>query len=331
MKHVFIALTSLFLTLENSVCGLYPGESRILSGDTLQQGSQQSTQVRTSVASTWTIGIYTGPSPFQLTPPANVRNPVLTAAAVNDLKVDIVAHPFMIVTDSMYYMFFTAKDGKTDKGGIGLAESRNGFDWKYRQIVILEPFVQSYPYVFKWQNDYYMIPEAHTETSVRLYKATKFPDKWKYEGDLLTGDTFISNTIVRYKDMWWMFSIRSGNETLRLFYAQDLKGPWTEHPQSPIIKNDLKTARPCGRPLVIDGNLYRLGMDCYRTYGNQVHAFQITEITTKTYSEKMIDTPLVKASSKGWNAEAMHHVDAYQIARNKWIAVVDALGKLTEE
>ena len=124
-----------------------------------------------------------------------------------------------------------------------------------------------------------------------------------------------------------MFTAKSGNETLRLFYSPDLKGQWTEHPQSPIVKKNLDIARPAGRPFVIDGILYRLGQDCYPTYGNQVHAFQITDISTKTYAEKMIDAPLVKASSKGWNAGAMHHVDAFQVALNKWIAVVDALGK----
>jgi hypothetical protein len=41
----------------------------------------------------------------------------------------------------------------------------------------------------------------------------------------------------------------------------------------------------------------------------------------------MIDTPLVRSSSKGWNAEAMHHVDVHQIGNDKWIAAVDALGK----
>lgn len=78
---------------------------------------------------------------------------------------------------------------------------------------------------------------------------------------------------------------------------------------------------------MVDGILYRLGMDCDPGYGNQVHAFKITDISTKTYAEKMIDTPIVKASSKGWNSQAMHHVDAYQTARNNWIGVVDAYGK----
>ena len=327
IKGLNITLPKLILVIVIGVFGYFLYTNGILVVKASPQDSQNPSIVVDSVTSSWTIGIYTGPSPFQLSPPINLRNPVLTAADVNDLDVDIVAHPFMIFSDSLYYLFFTAKDGKSDMGGIGMAESRNGFDWKYRQIVIHEPFVLSYPYVFKWQNDYYMIPEAHTETSVRLYKAVEFPEQWKYEGDLLTGDEFISTTVIQYNDMWWMFTIPSGNETLRLFYALDLMGPWNEHPQSPIVKKDLNTARPGGRPFVIDGVLYRLGQDCYPTYGNQVRAFQVTRINTKSYSEKMIDTPLVKSSSKGWNAEAMHHLDVHQIDRNNWIGAVDALGK----
>jgi hypothetical protein len=322
-RPFFVIVTAILLT-PIFVCGFFLPD---FAGNNAKQGSRQTGAPGDSTKSSWTIGIYTGPSPFQLSTPEGITNPVLTAAVVNDLKVDIVAHPFMVVTNSQYYLFFTAKDGKTDKGGIGLAESKNGLEWKYRKIVLLEPFVTSYPYVFMWQNDYYMIPEAHTEKSVRLYKAVEFPVKWKYEGDLLKGETFISTTVVRFKEMWWMFTAGSGNDNLRLFYATDLKGLWTEHPMSPVVKKDLNIARPGGRPFIIDGSLYRLGQDCDPTYGNQVHAFKITEITTTAYSEKMIETPLVKQSSRGWNAEAMHHVDVQQTSKDKWIAVVDALGK----
>ncbi len=297
-------------------------------GFLLAQGGPPASPAQTGAPKyAWTIGVYTGPSPFQLSPPASVTNPVLTGAAVNDMKVDTIAHPFMVVAGSRYYLFFTAKDAKTDQGGIALAESRNGLDWKFRRTVVREPFVLAHPCVIRWRNQYYMVPEAHTEKAVRLYKATKFPDQWKFEAELLTGDTFISPTLVRFKDMWWMFVSPSGNATLRLFYARELKGPWTEHPRSPIVPKDPEIARPGGRPFVIDGTLYRLGQDCYPTYGNQVHAFQITDISPTTYAEKMIETPLVKASSQGWNARAMHHVDAHETGRNKWLAAVDALGR----
>ena len=106
---------------------------------------QPSPRSPSTAANRWTLGIYTGVSPLQLLPPPNVRNPVLTGADVNDLNVDTLAHPFMIVDGSRYYMFFTAKDLKTDKGGIGMAESNNGLEWHYRHMVIHEPFILSHP------------------------------------------------------------------------------------------------------------------------------------------------------------------------------------------
>lgn len=276
--------------------------------------------------SVWTLGVYTGASPLQLRPAPNAVNPVLTAADVTDMKVDAVAHPFLVIKDQRYYVFFTAKDLKSDTGGIGLAESTDGIQWKFRRTVIREPFVQSHPFVFEWQNEYYLIPEAHTETFVRLYRATEFPDKWQYVGNLLEGDHFISPTLARYKGLWWLFTSPSGNDTLRLFYASDFRGPWKEHPQSPIVKKDLRTARPAGRPFVLGGSLYRLGQDCYPTYGRAVHAFEITEISPTRYAEKMVETPVIEASGKGWNSEGMHHVDAQRMDTGQWIAVVDALG-----
>jgi len=281
-----------------------------------------------AVQKAWTVGILTGRSPFDLSVPAGISNPVLTAAAVTDFDADIVAHPFLVVNDSRYYLFCTVKYGPRDEGGIGLAESPDGLHWTYRQMVIKEPFVLSYPYVFKWQDDYYMVPEAHTESAVRLYRATNFPIEWTYEGDLITGDHFISASLAHFQDRWWMFVSPEGNRSLRLFYSPDLKGPWTEHPLSPIVKDNPDIARPGGRVIEIDGTLYRMGQDCDPTYGNQLHAFRITEISPTTYSEEMIEPALVSATSQGWNSDAMHHVDLHQVDDERWIAAVDALGQI---
>jgi hypothetical protein len=57
-----------------------------------------------------------------------------------------------------------------------------------------------------------------------------------------------------------------------------------------------------------------------------VRAFHITDISPTIYAEKLVETPVVQASGKGWNSAAMHHVDAQQIAAGQWIALVDALG-----
>jgi len=314
MARIITLLLMVSMILLSGACGPAPEEETAPPA------------ARAEPAPAWTVGIYAGPTPFDLSEPEGVSNPVLTAADVTDFDADIVAHPFMVIENDEYYLFFTAKYGPDDAGGIGLATSQDGFNWEYQKMVIREPFVQSYPYVFKWQDDYFMIPEAHTETSTRLYRATAFPLEWAYEKDLISGETLISASVAFYGDTWWMFVAPEGNRTLRLFYASDLTGEWTEHPLSPIIEDNPDIARPGGRVLVYDGSLYRMGQDCDPTYGNQVHAFRITEISPIAYTEEMIEPPVVRADSTGWNSRAMHHVDPHQMKDGTWIAAVDALG-----
>ena len=163
---------------------------------------------------------------------------------------------------------------------------------------------------------------------MRLYKATAFPNEWKNEGNLVEGkgEHFISPTLAHYNEWWWMFT---SNAALRLYYANyasDFRGPWKEHPLSPIVMKDVRTARPGGRPFTWDGALYRLGQDGYPRYGHALRAFRIAELSPTAYAEKMVETPVVEASGKGWNSDAMHHVDAQEIGAGRWIAVVDALG-----
>ena len=76
-----------------------------------------------------------------------------------------------------------------------------------------------------------------------------------------------------------MFVSPKGNDTLRLFSASELTGNWTEHPMSPIVADDPDIARPGGRLIVYQDSLYRMGQDCSPSYGNQLHAFEITEIS----------------------------------------------------
>jgi hypothetical protein len=220
-------------------------------------------------------------------------------------------------------MFFTAKNAESSQGEIGLAESEDGLTWRYRQIVLKKPYHLAYPYVFEWQDEYYMIPEGVDDRSVRLYRAAGFPTRWDLEAVLLRGENFISASVIRFQETWWMFVGLQGNETLRLYYANELVGPWSEHPRSPIVEGSKDIARPGGRPLIIDGSLYRMGQDCYPTYGFSVSAFEVTEIGESTYSERMIDPPVIKATKSGWNAEGMHHVDAWPIQEGRWIAAVD--------
>ena len=280
----------------------------------------------------WSIGIYVGESPFDFASPENIDNPVLSRKDVSDLPAAFVADPFMLKVNHTWYMFFEVMNRLSGKGEIGLATSEEGIKWSYKQMVLSEPFHLSYPYVFQWMNDYYMIPETYQAGSIRLYKAAKFPTRWSFVGTLLTGEVFLDSSIFRHDGKWWLFTETNPNhkyDTLRLYYADDLIGPWLEHPKSPILESNPHIARPAGRVVGSNGQVIRYAQDCYPDYGTQVRAFEIAELTTTSYREREVgNNPVLAASDRGWNESGMHHIDPHILDEGQWIACVDGWARV---
>jgi hypothetical protein len=277
----------------------------------------------------WSIGIYGGDSPFHLAPIAGVSNPVLTRQNVSDAPAKFVADPFMILVDGKWHMYFEVLNSETNKGEIGLATSHNGFDWTYQQIVLTEEFHLSYPCVFEWKNDYYMIPETLKAQAAGLYKAEHFPNRWSYVGPLVKGDC-ADPSIFYFDHKWWMFTcpLPYQHNELRLYFAEDLTGMWEEHPQSPIIEGNKRAARPAGRVIILNDKIIRFAQDCVPEYGSQVRAFEIFRLTTTDYIEtEHPSSPVLTASGNGWNSLGMHHIDSHLLPDGRWIACVDGFGE----
>lgn len=276
----------------------------------------------------WAIGIYTGPSPFDFDPLKNRRNPILRAEDVTDASAKFIADPFLVYEESTWYLFFEVYNNETQQGDLAVATSKNARRWEYQQIVLDEPFHLSYPYVFKWHNDYYMIPESFEAGSIRLYRADNFPTQWSFVGTLLDSG-FVDPSIVFFNDKWWLFATHNSNDVLRLFFSDDLQGIWHEHPKSPIVEGDNHKARSSGRILKFNDRLYRFTMDVAPGYGtHQVWAYEITELSSEEFSEVLArPEPILQANGSGWTSQGMHHIDVHQIGRNKWLAAVDGFGK----
>ena len=277
----------------------------------------------------WTIGIYRSNSPFHFNELQGWINPLFRAEDVNDVPAKFVADPFLVREGDIWNLFFEVYNNDTQQGDLAVATSKNTWIWDYQKVVLDEPFHLSYPYVFQADGEYYLIPESFEDNSIRLYKADEFPTKWSYVKTLVEGRDYVDNSIVFYNDTWWLFSSVTDNDTLYLHYADSLMGPWKEHPQSPIVEGDVRKARPSGRMLIYDNKLYRFTMDIDPPVGtHQVMAYEITEITPETYSEKLAqEAPIVMASGSGWNGQAMHQLDPVQVDSNSWIPSVDGFGK----
>lgn len=261
--------------------------------------------------------------PFKLVDPPGIINPVLTAEDVTDRDAQFVADPFLFHEEGMWYMFLEVFDRATG-GDIGLATSPDGLMWTYDRIVLDEPFHLSYPYVFKAGDTYYMIPETHQLSDVRVYKAEHFPYEWTYVATILNSRKFVDPSIFFYNGRWWLFVGETENTTLYLYSSTSLTRNWVEHPQSPIIQNDSINARPGGRAFVYNGDhIIRVS----QSFGDVlvVRAYQVDVLNTKQYVEHEIpESPLMEPglAPKDWYAAGVHQFDPWWTGE-RWLVVFD--------
>lgn len=249
----------------------------------------------------------------------------MTSDAVTDIDAYAVADPFLLHLNGVFYLFFEVLNKATDCGEVAYATSLDGLTWQYGAVVLREPFHLSYPFVFAHGGDVFMVPETRQDASVRLYVAEAFPLRWRCLGKILTGP-YADSTIVQHEDRWWLFAER-GLDELCIFHSRALVGPWQPHPANPLWPGNRRYSRPGGRILRAGGQLLRFAQDSWPAYGSRLHAFAIDRLTTEQYVEHLCpQSPILKATGRGWNALAMHHLDAVEVAPGQWLAAVDGAG-----
>jgi hypothetical protein len=271
----------------------------------------------------WKISIYGGDDVLTLRPLEDGR-PALTKCDVTDVAAEYVADPFLVSFDGTWHIFFEVFNSERNKGEIALATSSDLRTWHYRAIVLREPHHLSYPYVFEYEGKWYMVPESWEAHAVWLYEADPFPWKWRRSRILLAGKVLLDPSLFRHGGRWWMFVETNPKrccDTLRLFGADLLTGPWKEHPKSPIVAGDARIARPAGRVIECGGRPVRFAQECSGAYGTSVSAFALLDLTTTSYREHLIGRVLAPDLG-GAYPNGMHHIDAVNL-EGRWIAVVD--------
>ena len=66
-----------------------------------------------------------------------------------------------------------------------------------------------------------------------------------------------------------------------------------------IITNNKNSARPAGKVITYNGQLYRFAQDGVPLYGSKVRAYKITTLTTEKYEEQEIKERNEKNNQRG--------------------------------
>lgn len=93
------------------------------------------------------------------------------------------ADPMLVDDGERTWLFYEAVLG--DHGHIEVAPVLEDCTLGTPMVVLQDECHYSYPFVFRRDNDWYMIPESSASGQVRLYRATRFPDQWESVAVLL--------------------------------------------------------------------------------------------------------------------------------------------------
>lgn len=200
------------------------------------------------------------------------------------------ADPLLVRHAGQLWLFFEDYDFAVRRAHISVAEVDGQGRLGEPRVALRTEHHLSYPFVFQWRGDYFMIPESASVNSVQLYRAREFPSRWDYVQDLLSGVKAVDATVHEHHGLWYLFAgvSESGGSTcdeLFLFMAETPLGPWLPHPMNPIV-SDVRCARPGGALFRQQGLLYRPAQNCARTYGHALAIMQVMELSPERYAEQ---------------------------------------------
>ncbi|MEM7133570.1 MAG: hypothetical protein AAF702_45170 [Chloroflexota bacterium] len=168
---------------------------------------------------------------------------------------------------------------------------------KYRILgpVIQEPFHLSFPYLFEYDDDLYMVPESLDSNSVRLYKCLEFPSKWLYVKDIMSEVRVVDTMIFKDDNRWWLLCNKALAEDdkcgvmLMAYYSDDpLTDNWHAHQLNPLIVDD-EIARNGGILEVTSSHPVRVRQkQGFNLYGKGMSMASITELSPSSYAETEI-------------------------------------------
>jgi hypothetical protein len=233
------------------------------------------------------------------------------------------ADPHVIVRDDKYFIFIEEYIYKKRKGHIALIEMDKQGNYQYKGKILEKSYHLSYPFVFEFNKNFYMIPESSSHKKIEIFKCIEFPNKWEFHGNLMSDIDAVDSTILFHNDKWWLFTgIKendgaSNSDELFLFYSQDpTSDQWIPHPQNPVI-SDVRRARPAGKIFSYQNKLYRPSQNSSYHYGYGININQIKKITEFEYEEEVENEILPKWDDQITRIHTFTYIDGLSVMDGK--------------
>jgi hypothetical protein len=199
------------------------------------------------------------------------------------------ADPFILKKGGVNYVFCEEFLYDRPKGVISCFEVDARGNYSEPRVVLEREYHLSYPFVFEWQGQIYLLPETGANRTIELYRAVEFPHRWELAHVLMENLHALDPTLLKHRGKFWLFvnprvEGHPDCEELDVFFANSPLGPWTPHPKNPVV-SDVRRARPAGRLFWANGQLFRPAQDCSVRYGYAVSLNRVDVLSESDYRE----------------------------------------------
>lgn len=194
------------------------------------------------------------------------------------------ADPFVFNYNGEDYLFFESFNYHEVYGKIccGKIIDNHIVDVK---VVIQEPFHMSFPNVFEYQGNIYMLPETKQTGELRLYICDAFPYSWVLDSVLLSDVKLVDHALYLGKDNIVISYDVSNDDKKNRYYKIDFEKKVAEEF---FPKGEHTSERAGGSFFTMDNRLFRSIQNCEKTYGDYLKIFEVSSISETEITEKEV-------------------------------------------
>ena len=237
---------------------------------------------------------------------------------IKNQKNHFFADPFIVEFKGKIAIFVEDYNYIKSKGSISVIEIKDD-GYHIKNDVIDESFHLSFPYIFEYKHELYMVPESSSNSDIRLYKCIEFPNKWKYMHNLMSNINAVDSMIFEFDNKWVMMANISTTKkfnnycsALHLFYSDSPTSKnWINHENNPIYI-DSKISRNGGLLKNKFNQIFRVRQSQgFHRYGESISIAEIKSVKD-IYCEKSIGS-ILNTNNKIIGMHHMHSSENYTV------------------
>ena len=196
------------------------------------------------------------------------------------------ADPFVCNDGGREYIFVEMMNHYNVYGQISVAPIEDGKIGDFH-VVISEPFHMSFPNVFQWEGEWYMLPEVYMTGQVRLYRAEEFPDRWVLDSVLMEGAELVDHALLPTDYGFCVVSYDTSDKRNMRSRAFRLD-MGRRHMEEIFPEGNWCRERPGGTFYQKDGEWRHVIQDCEKTYGDFLYVYRVKEFSEERFSEELV-------------------------------------------